>query len=67
MRVADEPIPLAPRRRGPAGCPICGRPADAQHRPFCSKRCREVDLARWFTGAYRIETEERDDPGGEPA
>lgn len=53
--MADEPIPLPPRRRGDRGCPICGRPADAAHRPFCSARCRQVDLARWFAGSYRVE------------
>ena len=37
------------------GCPICGRPsAEGRARPFCSVRCAEVDLGRWFTGAYAI-------------
>jgi endogenous inhibitor of DNA gyrase (YacG/DUF329 family) len=35
-------------------CPICGRPAEADHRPFCSKRCADVDLQRWFRGAYAV-------------
>ncbi|MGR3483963.1 MAG: DNA gyrase inhibitor YacG [Paracoccaceae bacterium] len=35
-------------------CPICARPTDPEHRPFCSARCREVDLGRWLTGGYRI-------------
>jgi len=35
-------------------CPICKRPAEPKFRPFCSKRCADVDLARWFTGAYAI-------------
>jgi uncharacterized protein len=35
-------------------CPICKRPATAAFRPFCSKRCADVDLQRWFTGAYAI-------------
>jgi endogenous inhibitor of DNA gyrase (YacG/DUF329 family) len=38
-----------------ATCPICRRhPADAKYRPFCSKRCADVDLQRWFTGGYVI-------------
>ncbi|HZC17939.1 MAG TPA: DNA gyrase inhibitor YacG [Caulobacteraceae bacterium] len=37
-----------------AKCPICGRPPEAKFRPFCSKRCADVDLARWFSGAYAI-------------
>ena len=35
-------------------CPICGKPFDPRFRPFCSKRCADVDLQRWFSGAYRI-------------
>ena len=35
-------------------CPICKRPADPAFRPFCSKRCADVDLQRWFTGRYAI-------------
>jgi endogenous inhibitor of DNA gyrase (YacG/DUF329 family) len=35
-------------------CPICGRPAVAQHRPFCSRRCAIIDLGRWLKEDYRI-------------
>lgn len=35
-------------------CPICGKPADETYRPFCSKRCADVDLQRWLTGSYAI-------------
>lgn len=35
-------------------CPICGKPADFAARPFCSKRCADVDLHRWLGGAYAI-------------
>jgi endogenous inhibitor of DNA gyrase (YacG/DUF329 family) len=35
-------------------CPICGRPRVHQYRPFCSARCRDVDLARWFNEAYVV-------------
>ena len=48
-----------------ARCPICGKPGDEKFKPFCSKRCADVDLQRWFSGAYRIPTseapEERDE------
>jgi endogenous inhibitor of DNA gyrase (YacG/DUF329 family) len=38
-----------------ATCPICRRaPADAKYKPFCSKRCADVDLQRWFVGSYAI-------------
>jgi endogenous inhibitor of DNA gyrase (YacG/DUF329 family) len=35
-------------------CPICGKPADPKHRPFCSPRCADVDLQRWFSGRYVV-------------
>ena len=43
-------------------CPICGRPTVEEFKPFCSKRCADVDLNRWLTGSYVIPA--RDD---EPA
>ncbi len=42
-------------------CPICGKPADPTERPFCSRRCRLVDLNRWMTGAYAVPVIEDDD------
>lgn len=44
------------------GCPICGKPADDKVKPFCSMRCRQVDLNRWLSESYRIPGAER--PGG---
>lgn len=35
-------------------CPICRRPTELAFRPFCSKRCADVDLARWLGGTYAI-------------
>ncbi len=35
-------------------CPICSRPSADDVRPFCSPRCRDVDLHRWLAGAYVI-------------
>jgi uncharacterized protein len=35
-------------------CPICGKPQEQEHRPFCSRRCADVDLARWMNGSYAI-------------
>ena len=39
-------------------CPICGKQSSFEYRPFCSKRCADVDLNRWMSGVYRIETDE---------
>jgi endogenous inhibitor of DNA gyrase (YacG/DUF329 family) len=38
----------------PAPCPICRRAQVAAYRPFCSRRCADVDLGRWLTGGYAI-------------
>lgn len=35
-------------------CPICGKPAAPDSRPFCSRRCAEIDLGRWLTGQYQL-------------
>ena len=35
-------------------CPICGKPAEAAYKPFCSKRCADIDLSRWLKGVYVI-------------
>ena len=44
-------------------CPICKRPAEPL-RPFCSRRCADVDLGRWLTGAYAVPAGE-DEPDEE--
>ena len=37
-------------------CPICGKLTDnAKYRPFCSKRCADIDLGTWFAEGYVIE------------
>ena len=51
-------------------CPICKRPIaegeDSLHfRPFCSKRCADIDLGRWLKGSYAIPAKEVDDEDGE--
>ncbi len=44
----------------PPSCPTCQRrPADPAYRPFCSRRCADIDLHRWMAGRYVI-------PGGAP-
>ena len=35
-------------------CRECGKPAQARYRPFCSRRCTDVDLARWLRGDYSL-------------
>jgi endogenous inhibitor of DNA gyrase (YacG/DUF329 family) len=47
-------------------CPICGRPASRDDRPFCSKRCADVDLHRWLGEGYRVPVEIDDDMRDSP-
>ena len=61
--MSDQPIVAA------KPCPICGKPADPARRPFCSRRCADVDLHRWLNGVYAVpavEGEEDDERTGEP-
>jgi endogenous inhibitor of DNA gyrase (YacG/DUF329 family) len=45
----------AERARGGAGkCPLCDRAAEARHRPFCSRGCRDRDLLNWLGEGYRV-------------
>lgn len=49
-------------------CPICSRQTDPKYRPFCSRRCADVDLGRWLTESYAIpaESDENDLPDNDP-
>lgn len=42
-------------------CPICAKEVDAKYRPFCSRRCADVDLGKWLTGSYAIPSQDEDD------
>ena len=47
-----------------ARCPICKRLSEQEFRPFCSKRCSDVDLSRWLSGTYAIASRDDDDEDG---
>lgn len=49
-------------------CPICKKKTDKAFRPFCSKRCADVDLGRWLTEGYAIPgpPEEPEGPDASP-
>lgn len=55
------------RNRTPteARCPVCKTSTRPQWRPFCSKRCADIDLGRWMTGRYAIATDEAPGNGEE--
>jgi endogenous inhibitor of DNA gyrase (YacG/DUF329 family) len=53
----EKVVPLRP-----TPCPICGKPAKPEFHPFCSKRCADVDLNRWLSGAYVIPAPPEEEP-----
>lgn len=59
----SKPSSASPAR----ACPICGRPEEPSLRPFCSKRCADLDLARWFRGDYAIPGETLSDDSEDEA
>ena len=50
----DKPQVGAPIAEKGGRCPICTAPTQAAFRPFCSRRCSDVDLSRWLRGAYAV-------------
>jgi endogenous inhibitor of DNA gyrase (YacG/DUF329 family) len=46
--------PLTTSQRAGPRCPLCAKPAALAYRPFCSRRCADVDLQRWLSGAYVV-------------
>jgi endogenous inhibitor of DNA gyrase (YacG/DUF329 family) len=44
-------------------CPVCGKPADPLHQPFCSRGCRDRDLLQWLGDGYRLPGPPADEDG----
>ena len=42
-------------------CPLCRKPSLHAFRPFCSKRCADLDLSRWLNGVYAVPAAPTDD------
>jgi len=42
-------------------CPICSGAVSAKYRPFCSRRCADVDLAKWMNGSYAVPSYDPED------
>jgi uncharacterized protein len=59
MNAVDRKTPAAP------SCPICGKQIEPAFKPFCSKRCADIDLNRWLSGVYAIPTKEDENEDGE--
>jgi endogenous inhibitor of DNA gyrase (YacG/DUF329 family) len=58
----DKVTPLRPRKP----CPECGKPSTREDFPFCSPRCKAVDLNRWLSGAYVIPGSDEEEPSDQP-
>jgi len=58
-QAGDNVAPL----RAPVKCPECGRPSQRAFYPFCSNRCRSLDLNRWLSGRYYIPGPKLDEEG----
>ena len=63
MRDLSDPDKKPPQRP----CPICGKARADKYRPFCSKRCADVDLHRWLSGTYSVPVVEEEDEDGTPS
>jgi uncharacterized protein len=50
MAQSVKVTPLRPKHP----CPQCGKPSARETYPFCSKRCKDIDLNRWLSGGYAI-------------
>ena len=66
MTPSDRSSPPLRAVRIDTKCPVCAKPADLKYRPFCGKRCADIDLGRWLKEGYRVPTDETpDDEAGE--
>jgi len=66
MNPANENTPGPDNATAGEPCPICGKPAVKAYRPFCSKRCSDVDLHRWLSGRYAVPAVEGEGEGEGP-
>jgi uncharacterized protein len=55
-----------PSAAEPPACAICGKPAQGQFSPFCSRRCADIDLGRWLKGSYAIPGPPAEEAGESP-
>ena len=52
---------LHPQKPTATDCPLCGEKATAPHTPFCSRRCSQLDLGKWLSGAYVTQEHKADE------
>jgi endogenous inhibitor of DNA gyrase (YacG/DUF329 family) len=58
---------MPPSNPAKGKCPICRAPTEHAYRPFCSRRCADVDLSRWLRGAYAVPDATESEDGDEAA
>ena len=61
MSVPTDPPPATSFKP----CVICGKHATERFRPFCCRRCADVDLNRWLKGVYAVPVAQEDEDGGQ--
>ena len=61
FRATAQTRPHSPERGDPMSCPICEKETDPRFRPFCSKRCADVDLGKWLGGEYAVPSRDPED------
>ena len=59
--------PDRPVQGGAPRCAVCGKPQQVTLKPFCSRRCAEIDLGRWLKGGYAIPGRDEDEGDGDAA
>jgi uncharacterized protein len=57
---------MSDAERKPPTCTLCDKPMDPKYRPFCSRRCADIDLHRWLSGTYAIPGDVLEDEGSSP-
>ena len=57
----NRPVKRTAAGKALAPCPICGKPAQTETKPFCSARCADIDLGRWLGERYVIPGQEEDE------
>jgi len=62
--MVDPKTNVSPLRK-PVPCPNCGQTSHRETYPFCSNRCSEVDLNRWFSGSYGIAVKDDGEADGD--
>ena len=58
---------MSERNHATKSCPICSKPTVEKFRPFCSRRCADVDLNRWLSGVYAVPVKDEEDEDGASA